>query len=131
VTLGASERVTLKWLTDAEIAALDERERQYDELRLFHDERVAADHATAVEAVLAEFADLSDNEEFAALRETAFEATDLEALKTACFAVRGKSVTPRKPAATADSSLRMPIQAETDAVNHSRYGSLLERFGKK
>lgn len=65
---------------------------EVEKLREFQNGVLTAEHEAEVEAILDEFADLSENPEFVALAEKAYDFTDLDELREKCFAIRGKSV---------------------------------------
>lgn len=69
---------------------------EVEELRQFKAARLSEDHKQEVDSVLAEFEDLSENEEFVAFAAKAVEYEDMDALREKCFAIRGKSIVPAK-----------------------------------
>lgn len=147
---GEFEEMVMRWLTLEENAKLDQSRNAFemlsneyeeykashstensevDALRQFQTERMTADHHGAIDAVLAEFEDLSENTEFMAMtandNEVAYGFNDPEALRKECFAIRGKMAAPakfaKKPAA-----VRVGLPSNDDVP--SRYGNLFERF---
>lgn len=151
--VGEFEEMVMRWLTLEENAKLEQSRNAFDllseefeeykashgtedteveELREFRSARLAADHREAIDAVLAEFEDLSENEEFVALTENDNEAAyafeNVDALRNQCFMIRGKAAAPakfsKKPAAGV---VRVGL-TDTGAATPSRYGTLFDRF---
>lgn len=110
------EKMVVRWLTMDESAKLDAARATFEqlqsdfeaykaayttpdtevaELRQFKSERLSGDHKAAMDVVLEEFADLTENAEFALLtaneneKAYAFETTD--ALRNACYLIVGKA----------------------------------------
>lgn len=142
---GAFEEMFVKWLTADELAALGKEKDEFaaykeshsyenaevEELKQFRDERVAEEHRTNVEAILADFEDLVGNEEFEALRESAINFESLEELETACYAIRGKTMKAKfsvkdkkKPVTT------IPVVHDMKPAEEL-YGGLFSMYGEK
>lgn len=146
--LSDAEPCVVRYLSMNEAAQIDREREEMEEyrrthstdnetvtrLQAFHDERVAEDHKQEVEAVLSRFADLSENEEFKGLRDCALSYTDLSALETACFAIRGKALTPtlKFSAEEGEPRVRIPAkQPKEKPVSDMAYGGLFERYGAR
>lgn len=146
VTLnGEFEEMFIKWLTAEELEALGREKDEFEayrenhstenseveELRAFRDERLAEDHRIEVAAVLAEFEDLNENEEFTALVEVAEQYTDMEQLRDRCYAIRGKTMKENfshkvKPAEV------IPVVNNANIPNSANelYGGLFSIYGQ-
>ena len=143
------EEMVMRWLTLEENAKLEQSRNAFevlnaeyeeykashstensevDTLRQFRTERLAGDHRDAINAVIAEFEDLSENEEFMALtaNENAYHFEDAEALRKECYAIRGKASAPVKFSKQKPGAVKVGLQND-DAVP-SRYGTLFERY---
>ena len=105
---------------------------EVEELRNFQAERLEADHRAAVDVALAEFTDLEENEEFAALLENAYNYENLEELVRDCYVIRGKAVKPTfsaKPVKAA--TVKIPVETKTEEVDTEPYGGLFSIFSQK
>ena len=146
VTLnGEFEEMFIKWLTAEELEALGREKDEFEayreshstenseveELRAFRDERLAEDHRIEVEAVLAEFEDLRDNEEFTALAEVAVQYTDMEQLKDRCYAIRGKTMKENFSQKTQPTNT-IPVANQVNTTNSTNelYGGLFSIYGQ-
>lgn len=146
--LGEAEPCVVRYLSMDEAAQIDRERDEMEEyrrthttdnetvarLQAFHDERVAEDHKNEVETVLSRFSDLSENKEFQELRKRALTYTDMSALETACFAIRGKVLTPtlRFSAEDGEPRVRVPAKQPRDkSVDDMDYGGLFERYGAR
>lgn len=146
---GEFEEMVMRWLTLEENAKLEQSRSAFerlseeyeeykanhstensevDTLRQFRTERLAGDHREAIDAVLAEFEDLSENEEFIALTadENAYSFEDAATLRKECYAIRGKVSAPAKFSKQKAGTVKVGLQND-DAVP-SRYGTLFERY---
>lgn len=152
---GDFEEMVMRWLTLEENAKLEQSRNAFEalsteyeeykanhsaenseveELRQFRNERLDCDHRAAMDAVLAEFEDLAENEEFAALAnenedggKAAYEFKNAEDLRKECFAIRGKAV-PVKFAKTTKPGVVKVGLADDGEVKKSRYGDLFSRY---
>ena len=80
---------TLQATYDAYCAEHTTPNADVETLRQFRADRLDADHKAEIDAVVAEFAELDGNAEFAALDIYGF--SDVDALREKCFAILGKS----------------------------------------
>ena len=151
---GEFEEMVKRWLTLEESAKLDQSrdtfealekefadykkdystpESEVEELRTFKNEVVKANHEAEADEVLAEFEDLNGNEEFAALKESAYGFEKIEDLRKECYAIRGKvasvgkqfSYTPKK------TSVKIPLKDEPEVADKTGYGELFSKYGRK
>lgn len=99
-----------------------------DELVQFKKQRLGADHNAEIDAVLAEFEDIGESEEFIALtgENKAYAFEDVEVLRKECFAIRGKSVSVKFEKQNKKNVVKVPISGAEKAP--SRYGDLFERY---
>lgn len=127
--VGDFEEMVMRWLTQDEVERLDTMSRDYDGLVQFRNERLEADRRSAMDEVISEFADISNSDEFADIRENPYRFESVDELRTACFAVRGRIAQPK---VKQNFSARMPIEAEDGAdETGGRYGDLFKRFGHR
>lgn len=150
---GEFELMVMRWLTIEENAKLEQSRNAFEsltveyeeykanhsvenaeveELKQFKQERLDGDHRVVVDAVLAEFEDLSENEEFVALtaneNEAAYAFKDVEALRKECFAIRGKATAPAKFSKQSKPSVvKIGLKDDGDTAP-SRYGDLFARY---
>lgn len=149
---GDFEEMVMRWLTLEENAKLEQSRNAFealtgefeeykashstentvvDELQQFKNERLAGDHRASIDAVLSEFEDLSENEEFSALtaneNEVAYGFADPDALRKECFAIRGKAVAPTKFAKQKPGVVKVGLKDEESKP--SRYGNLFDLYG--
>lgn len=144
---GEFELMILQWLTTDENQKLEQSRNAFELLKEefetykenystanddvivleeFKASRLDADHKNEVDGVLAEFADLSENDEFTTLSAKAYEFADLETLREKCFAIRGKNVATKFAKQIKPSSVRIPM---ADTVDVSKpYGDLFDRY---
>lgn len=149
---GEFEEMVMQWLTLEENARLEQSRNAFaqlteefeeyrsnhstenaevDELRQFREERIAGDHREAIDAVLSEFEDLAENEEFGALtaneHEAAYAFANPDDLRRECFMIRGKANVPAKFSKTEKPGVvKVGIPADGDAP--SRYGDLFAKY---
>ena len=101
-------------------------------LQEFKQGKLAEDHKEQVQSVLAEFEDLSENEEYISIADKALEFEDMDLLRKELFAVRGKMATTAfaaKPKSSKGVNLKIGI-----AQNESKdepYGGIFSHFGIK
>lgn len=141
----AFEEMFIKWLTADELAAIGREKEEFEaykashtyenseveELKEFKAARVAEEHKSQVEAILEEFEDLNDNEEFKALRENAINFENLEELETACYAIRGKTMKEKFSATKKKkTSTTVPV-VNTIKSTDEVYGGLFSMYGNK
>lgn len=147
---GAFEEMVVQWLTleeneklmtsrnafeqltadyEAYQASHSYENTEVEELRQFRQERLDGDHKNEIDAVLAEFADLSENEEFTALCAdgAAYRFSDAEDLRKECYAIRGKSVKVKFEVKPKAGVVKIPMEQSPAAAG--RYGDLFDRYG--
>lgn len=123
------EPIICKWLTMEENARIEADRELLAELQAFRDDRLTAEHHDAVDAVLIDFDDLSENTEFEALRANAYSFEDVEDLRKECYAIRGKFAVV-KPKENNKTNVKVPIGVAHDKKNDP-VGDLFARYGKK
>lgn len=128
--LGAFEEMIVKWLTLDENKQIEAQREEYEQLKLFKEERLKAEHEAEVNAVMDNFSDLAENEEFIQLKETAYSYTDMDALQNMCFAIRGKTMKVQKPISNTPLKQALDSSDPEMTPNYS-YGGLFEKYGRK
>lgn len=126
VDVSGAEEVFLRWATKQEIDQLENMRTQYEALVAEAAQRAEDERKHSYDVAIEEFADLEGNEEFARIAEQKYSYESVDALKNACYIVRGKfslSATQRKPAAEPV----IPI-ARTNNFSESTGYDLYERF---
>lgn len=100
-----------------------------EELRKFQKERLDADHKAAIDEVLEQFADLTENAEFKALTEgdKAYKFEKPEELAKECFAIRGKMVPVKFEKSNKKASVKIPV-VDSGEPTKSRYGDLFAKY---
>lgn len=121
------EFVTVKnvFLTLEEVEDLERKRAEYDELKKFHDERIESDRIKEYDAIVSEFPDLANNEEFSKLVEDKLSFESAEALREKCFAIRGKTMAVKsaeKPAT------RIPIDFSKKNSAEPVYGGFFSKY---
>ena len=126
---GGFEEMVAKWLTIAEAEELDRQRREYEELLAYRSNKEEEELHNAMDAVLSEFSDIENAEEFAEIRKDPYKFSTVDALRVACFAVRGMV---NQPKTRNGSECRQPISVEQFSdTSNDRYGDLFSRFGRK
>lgn len=118
------EEMVKMWLTLAEAAALNAERAELETLRQFKLDTEDAQHTAAMEAVMAEFEDVSGLEEYSAICESATDAEDLE---MRLFALRGKQVKIKKTPKS-ETTVKVGIQ-ENQTGEEEPYGGLFAKYG--
>lgn len=90
--VGEFETVISTYLTIEEVEDVERKRAEYDKLKQFHDERIESDRIKEYDAIVSEFPDLTNNEEFSLLVENKMSFESAEALREKCFAIRGKTM---------------------------------------
>ena len=123
---GDFEVMFVTWLTQSERDLVDAMRGQYEELKAYKEQREQRDREDALDAVLESFSDLAGNEEYEAIVENKYSYSDEDALRNACYIVRGKFGLIAKPHKNND--ITVPIgtpRAETMTPReklHANYG---------
>ncbi len=119
---GDFEEMFIKWLSAAEIKALDDLRAEHASLSAYKAEREAADHRNAIDVAIAEFEDLSGNEVFDTIFSNRYSYQTVEELENACYIVRGKFSAPKS---------KTPVRTEPIIPvldNEAHEETLIERF---
>lgn len=122
--------VTVKsvFLTLEEADELEKKRAEYDELKQFHDERIESDRIKEYDAIVSEFPDLANNEEFSKLVEDKLSFESAEVLREKCYAIRGKTMavkTAEKPTA------KIPIDFSKKDFKPDVYGGFFSIYPPK
>ena len=129
VLSGDFEEMFVKWLTKDEVDKLEEQRALYEELVQYKASREKADREAEYDAAIAEFTYLEDNEEYQVVYSNRYSYESVEALKDACYIVKGKYsiVAPQKK--TIPTEPVIPVgNTPAPASLHERFHA---RFGKK
>lgn len=117
----------VKWLTKDELDQLEAQRAQYEELVAYKATKVQAEHEAEIDAAISEFSDLEGNEEFATVVANKYSYESVDALKDACYIVRGKFSKPapqRKPAG----DVSVPVGTH---IEPNVYEGFFARYGKR
>ena len=122
------EKMVVKWLTPEEAQQVEAMRGEYEALLAYKDSREKSDREAEFDAVVGEFSDLEGNEEFGAICDARYSYESVDALRNACYIVRGKfSVrTPQRKSAAEPS---IPVGVAKDSETPLQ--RLHARFGKK
>ena len=124
---GDFEEMFVKWLTKDELDQLEAQRAQYEELVAYKAARVQAEHEAEIDAAIGEFSDLEGNEEFATVVANKYSYESVDALRDACYIVRGKSSKPApQRKSTGDVSVPVGTHIEPDV-----YEGFFARYGKR
>lgn len=127
---GDFEEMFVKWLTRDELAQLDAMRTQYEELVQYKEKREQKDFESAIDVALDEFSDLEGNEMFTEIVGKKYTYKSVEAIKDACYIVRGKYSAPakqHKPAAEPT----VPITGAKVETKSNIYDEFFARYGTK
>lgn len=152
---GEFEEMVVQWLTLDEYAKLQQsrnafellqqeyeqykaeyctKESDVEALRQFKNSRTEQDHKDAIDSVLSEFEELSNNEEFATLAAKdedgnckAYAYASADDLRKDCYAIVGKTAAAKFAKQPAKKSVKIPLHDIPEAK--SPYGDLFEKFG--
>ena len=122
---GEFEEMFVKWLTKDEINQIEAQRAQYEELVAYKAAIVQAEREAKIDAVIGEFSDLEGNEEFATVVKNKHSYESVDALKDACYIVRGKFSKPapqRKPAGEVSVPVGTHIEPDVYEGFFARYG---------
>lgn len=114
-------------LSDEEYNALMQ---ELDELRAFKQEAILKEKKALYEAVLAEFEDLKDNEEFMQVCENLLNFETEDALREKCYAIRGKIMTYAKVEQVnfCKQEGKIGIQNNAPSDSDEKYGDFFNKF---
>lgn len=85
------EKVRLVWITEEEAERLDKERAEYAALAEYKKAREESDKKQAYAAVLSEFTDLSEIEEYKTVMGNAMDFESVDALREKLYAIRGKT----------------------------------------
>ena len=123
-----SKEVRLCWLTKEDEDALDAKNDELNALRKYKEDRLADDKQKAYGAILSEFTDLAEDDEFKQIASSAMTFESAEALKEKCYAIRGKKVVKTKDRPL--STRRFPVgfgAEETESDKDAFYGKYVKK----
>lgn len=105
--------------------------RDFEELKKFHDETVAAQRKAAMDEVFASFGDLVGNESFEALKANYGELT-VDEVNEKCFAIRGRSMKVTFSAnQQAPASVKLPVERGVKSGEVEPYNGIFAKYGFK
>lgn len=90
VISGSFEKMIVKWLTEQEVEAIESQRAQYEELVMYKNNREQKDRESIMDAAIAEFSYMSENEEYQSVYDNRYSFESAEALKNACYMIKGK-----------------------------------------
>lgn len=126
---GDFEEMFVKWLTKDELDQLEAQRAQYEELVQYKAQREKTDFEDSIDLALGEFEDLEGNDAFTAIVEKKYTYESVEALKDACYIVRGKFSAPVKhPKASGEPTV--PVGAKPENTPNI-YDEFFARYGKR
>lgn len=124
---GELEDMFVRWLTGDEVAQIESQRAQYEELAAYKAARDKADREAEIDAAIEEFSDLDGNEMFAEISANKYSYESVDALKDACYIVRGKfskAAPQRKP----DDSIAVPVGTH---IEPDVYEGFFAKYGKR
>ena len=124
---GEFETMFIKWLTQAEVEELETKRAEYEELKSFKMERLEDDRIKEYNAVVSEFSDLAEFEEFQKLAENIKSFESADALREKCYAIRGKSMVVQTTKKSEMFSVPIERKNETPEV----YGGFFSKYPPK
>jgi hypothetical protein len=124
---GEFEEMIVKWLTKEEASKIENMRSQYEELVEYKSNREKEDRNAEFDVAISEFTDcLSGNEEFDEVYKNRYSYDTIEALKDACYLIKGKFsiAIPQKKNAN-EPSVPVGVAAPVASLHqrfHARYG---------
>lgn len=125
---GEMEEMFVKWLTKEELDQIEAQRVQYEELTEYKAARVKADHEAEIDAAIREFTDLEGNEEFATIVADKYSYETVEALRNACYIIRGKFSAPVNQYVKSTGNTSVPVGTH---IEPDVYEGFFARYGKK
>ena len=127
---GDFEEMIVKWLTKEEATQIEESRKHYEELIKYKASREKADREAEYDAAISEFVYLEDNDEYRAVYKNRYSYESVEALKNACYIIKGKYsiVAPQKKSVSTEPIIPVGNSTTPPASLHERFHA---RFGKK
>lgn len=105
--------------------------KEFNELKKFHDETVAAQRKAEIDEVFASFGDLAGNESFEALKANYGELT-VDEVSEKCFAIRGRSMKVTFSAnQQASPSVKLPVERRIKSEEVEPYNGIFAKYGFK
>lgn len=106
---------------------------EVEALKQFKAERLDAEHKAEIDAVLEEFEDLAEHQEYAVFtaddNKAAYGFEDVEVLKKELYAIRGKYAAAKFSKKTTKTAVKVPIGSAGGQEAPSRYGDLFAKYG--
>lgn len=127
---GPVEKMLVEWLTEDEYTALQQMRTQYGLLVEYKANREEADRRAICDAVMTEFVDLDGNDEFEAVREHRYDYESADALRNACYIIRGKFSVPVSAHKTTKETV-VPVATVVERVALTARDRMHEKYGKK
>lgn len=124
--MAKAESVRLVWLTKADEEKIAADKSQMEELVEYKNARMEDDRKKAYAAVIAEFSDLSDIDEFKTVVKDAMTFENADALTEKLYAIRGKYA--KKPAKKALDSIRIPVGFEAKRSRQSEIDEFMNKY---
>ena len=125
IDLEARRVVRQVWLTKEEEDKLAAEQAEYAELKAYKADRIEKDKMAAFAAVIAEFSDLGEVDEYKTIVKDAMTFESVEALTEKLYAIRGKHAirAPKKPL----EQIRIPVGFELKN-KQSEYDEFMSRY---
>lgn len=105
--MGKAESVRLVWLTKAEEEKLSAEKAQLNELIKYKEDRIEDDRKKEYAAVIADFSDLSEIDEYKTVVKDAMTFESVDALTEKLYAIRGRYA--KKPAKKPLDTIKIPV----------------------
>lgn len=122
-----TEKVRLVWLTKADEDKLEADRAQLAELAQYKADRIEDDRKRAYSAVISEFQDLGEIEEFKTVVKDAMTFTSVDSLTEKLYAIRGKYAT-SKPTKKPLDSIHFPIGFSTKKDKQTEEDEFMARY---
>lgn len=123
------EEMFQMWLTKDEVGKIENDRKELEILRKYKADIEQEKFDATVEAMFAEFEDLSSLEEYKELKNSAADFQSIDELEMRLFALRGKQVK-KKPAA-ATFSVKVGLDGEPSDGEDRPYGGLFDKYDIK
>lgn len=121
-----AEKVRQVWLTKADEDKIEEEKKQMDSLIDFKKSRLEEDRRKEYSAVISEFSDLSEIDEFKTVVKDAMTFESVDALTEKLYAIRGKYI--KKPAKKALDTIRIPVGFEAKGNKNSEIDEFMSKY---
>lgn len=123
--VGEFEEMVVRWLTKDEDSAINAMRGEYEALVAYKAQRENSDKEHAFDEVVEQFADMTGNEEFDAIVADKYSFESVEALRNACYIIRGKFGLLPKQHKSAEPSVPVGARREPTTLRekfHEVYG---------